>query len=473
MASTHTMTLPQDGSSADSQYLSASLSSLSRSRSAHSHLVRTYKQATQLYLTKRFVDALETLEPLITPSSSADDGPTSFDSQETLRPGTTTTSTRAPVAQSSRSTRIKVWVFYLSLLHAIIELGPEEGKLVFGSTRWRELAGKVRDGTIWEEVVRAGYGGQEGEVDADVVANLATLLLGHMATQTLNQQRVESWLAASSGGGGGDADSLASFPVDGGTMTPNSQAASSPKALATRLKILELYTLHVLPANGEWGYAREFIEMNDMMDEDRREAFLQALQSLKEEQDGTALRERELAARRDREMEEQRRRDAARQEEQARQDEDQRRKAEEAAQRRKAPTQAAHFKPDVPPSIPRPSSNKASTPNGHHVKPASRPASRPTRKPQIPSPSSSANPSSTNLYHRASAVLRNMHQILLQASRSMACNPLTLLRTLMFALAFLMIVARRDLRMKIRRAMEEGWVKVKRTVGMGVKVSYI
>lgn len=470
------MMLQSNGGNADSQYLAASLSSLSRSRSAHSHLVRTYKQATQLYLTKRFVDALDTLEPLITPSPSVDETPTSFDSQETLRPGSTTVPPRAPVAQSSRSTRIKVWVFYLSLLHAIIELGPEEGKLAFGSTRWRELESKVRDGTVWEEVVRAGYDGQEGDVDAEVVSNLATLLLGHMATQTVNQQRIESWLAASTGGGG-DTDSIASFPADAGTMTPNSQAASSPKALATRLKILELYTLHVLPANGEWAYAREFIEMNDVLDEDRREVFLHALQVLKEELDGTALRERELAARREREMEEQEAARARARAEQVRQEEEERRrKAEEAAQRRKpppTPPPSAHSKPDSTSSTPKSSSNNPSTHNGHHLKPASRSTSKPTRRPQPTTPAGSSRSSSTDLLQRASAVLRNMHQLLIQASRSMVGNPLSLLRTLMFALAFLMIVARRDLRTKIRRAVEEGWVKVKRTVGMGVKVSYI
>ena len=46
-------------------------------------------------------------------------------------------------------------------------------------------------------------------------------------------------------------------------------------------------------------------------------------------------------------------------------------------------------------------------------------------------------------------------------------------RLIMFVVAFLVLVARRDLRLRVKRAVEEGWVKVKRTVGMGVKVSYI
>jgi hypothetical protein len=43
----------------------------------------------------------------------------------------------------------------------------------------------------------------------------------------------------------------------------------------------------------------------------------------------------------------------------------------------------------------------------------------------------------------------------------------------MFMIAFLLIVARRDLRLKLQRALGSGWVKVKQTVGMGTKVSYI
>jgi hypothetical protein len=54
----------------------------------------------------------------------------------------------------------------------VIDLGAEEGKHAFGSTRWKALVAKCRDGSVWEDVVRDGYGGIEGNVDADVVINL-------------------------------------------------------------------------------------------------------------------------------------------------------------------------------------------------------------------------------------------------------------------------------------------------------------
>jgi hypothetical protein len=76
------------------------------------------------------------------------------------------------VALASKTTRVKVWSLYLTILNAIVELEPEDGKEAFGSQEWRALCNKVRDSEVWEEVVRNGYHGVEGDVDADVVINL-------------------------------------------------------------------------------------------------------------------------------------------------------------------------------------------------------------------------------------------------------------------------------------------------------------
>lgn len=448
MASTETMTY-QDNLNA--QYLSSSLSSLSNARSTNALIVRTYKQATQLYLTKRFKEALETLEPIITPQQSREDG--SQTNGDANGHADAVPRGPAPVAQSSRSTRTKVWVFYLSLLNSIVELGQAEGRLIFGSTKWKELAATVRDGAVWEEVVQRGYGGSEGELDADVVVNLATLLLGHMQDQRLNQQRLETYLAASDGGSGSSSHGHLSFVQDG-MSTPMSNSSSSPRTLATRLKILELYTLHVLPANGEWEYSHSFIEMNDVLDEERKEAFLSALQTLKEEKDGTAHRERELAEQREREMEQQRkeeeearRAEEARNAEEARKEEERRKAAE--AERQKA---SASKTPTGATSTPKPTAKPS---------PSQAASSRPSKsQKKAPSPP-------PTFYRRASSMLTNLHHMVLQAGQSM--NSMAILRFLMFVLAFLLIIARRDLRLKIKRGMEDGWVKIKQTVGMGVK----
>ena len=155
------MVEPEDKQSFRPRQLPFSMQSTSSLRRANSHISKTYKQASTLFLTRRLLESYSTLKSLITAPSrseevSSDDG--------ALEP--------APIANTSRSTRIKVWSLYLTLLNSIIELGPEVGKIEFGVDLWRDILGKARDGTIWEEVVQVGYGGVEGDVDAEVVSNL-------------------------------------------------------------------------------------------------------------------------------------------------------------------------------------------------------------------------------------------------------------------------------------------------------------
>lgn len=143
--------------------LSASVTSLaSQQRPQAAQIAKTYRQAAQLFLTRRLPEALSTIEPIITPEHPDDDGLHAQGKQNIL----------APIAYASRGTRIKVWSFYLTFLNSVVELGPEEGKHAFGSTRWKASVAKCRDGSVWEEVVQAGYAGAEGSVDPDVVINL-------------------------------------------------------------------------------------------------------------------------------------------------------------------------------------------------------------------------------------------------------------------------------------------------------------
>ena len=158
-----TMTIPFSDPLSSSRMLTSSTGSLSSSRHQSSQITKTYRQAAQLFLTRRLPEALSTIEQVITIPSLAEqsNGQENGDHHPL-----------APVATASRNTRIKVWSFYLTLLNAVIELGLEEGKHAFGSTRWRALAARAREGTVWEDVVRDGYNGREGDVDAEVVSNL-------------------------------------------------------------------------------------------------------------------------------------------------------------------------------------------------------------------------------------------------------------------------------------------------------------
>ncbi|KAG9685840.1 hypothetical protein KCU76_g11426, partial [Aureobasidium melanogenum] len=301
--------------SLSSQYLASSISSLSSARAQSSQIARTYRQAAQLFLTRRLYEALSTIDPIISPEA-----PESPFQQDEL-----TDRHAAPVAFASKTSRVKVWSFYLTLLNAIIELGPEEGKLVFGSTKWRELASYARQGTIWDLVVKQGYQGNEGAVDAEVVVNLATLLLAHMPSQKLNQQRLETYLSALSNP---SFDITAHLEASQQSMRNSSHhnGTSTPRDLNTRLKLLELYTLHVLPQNDEWDYARDFISMSEVLDDERRDAFLQALHTLKEEKELDGIREKELQRRQDEEMQQRRLEEERRRKEEARAEQEKRRR---------------------------------------------------------------------------------------------------------------------------------------------------
>lgn len=168
MGSTMTDTAPvetAEGLLSSSRLLASSVSSLSSSRRSNSLIPRAYKQASTLFLTRRLQEALSTLEPVLTVPTSSDQALNEDEPPQ-----------QAPIASASRSSRIKVWSLYLTLLNAIIELGPEDGKSAFGNRDWKNLAAKARDGSIWEEVVQIGYGGIEGNVDAEVVINLSAFL---------------------------------------------------------------------------------------------------------------------------------------------------------------------------------------------------------------------------------------------------------------------------------------------------------
>lgn len=143
---------------ADSSHMSAS--QLSSSSLPPSKLCsKTYKKASQLYLTRRLQESLTALEPVITVAAS-DEHYTNGDEST------------PPIATVSATWRIKVWNLYITLLSAIVELGPEEGKRSFGQKEWKAISSSVREGGIWETVVQTGYQGLEGSVDAEVVYNL-------------------------------------------------------------------------------------------------------------------------------------------------------------------------------------------------------------------------------------------------------------------------------------------------------------
>lgn len=459
--STSTATLTESSS----QLLASSTSSLSSQHGTDPRLIaRIYKQAADLFVTRRVEEALELLTPLLeTPPAPESDHDGETHEQPAREPAA------APIATASRGARVKVWTLYISILNSIVEMGPDQGRSVFGNARWKELVAKVKEGKLWQDVVEIGYGGIEGEVDADVVVNLATLLLAHAPSQRLTQQRLETYLSASS---------TPSLDVEGhmrrgkSRNQSGSNGTSTPRDLNQRLKILEIYTLHVLPRNQEWEYAREFISMSEVLDEERREAFLQALQQVQDERAFDSKREEQLQRERDQQLEAARQRDEeARKAQQAKGEEEEKRRKDSE----KVPTTEGDYGVDRSTigSQPRPSSSRSANPAAATSKSSnSRSKSSGSRKPSSSSSSAPARRPAT-LVGRMSAMLGAIQQAILAMGHNFRTHPMLLLRLLAFFVALLMALSRADVRDRLIRLRDASWNKIKQTVGMGVKVSYI
>ncbi|EPE28801.1 hypothetical protein GLAREA_09922 [Glarea lozoyensis ATCC 20868] len=426
-----------------SQLISSSISSLSASsassRHSSSQISKIYRQSSTLFLTRRLPESLSTILPVITPPESeetnAEKGP-------------------APVSKASRTTRIKVWSLYLTILNAIVELDPDEGKQAFGSSDWRALVTKVRDGEVWEEVVQNGYGGVEGDVDSDVVINLATLLLAHARSQKINQTRLETYLAASTTPNLDISTQLQNHTRSISPHKRNAHASGTdtPRDLNARVKILELYTLHVLLRNNEWDYAREFISISSVLDEERREAFLQALQSLQDEQHEAVRREKEEK----RYQEEQLKKDIEDARRRRAENEARERKREEEARVKREGSEVDYGVED------RPSTSRSNGKSSSVRKPTN--TSSPTNR-KLPPPT---------LVTRVSNILSNIRTLLLEnMAGGFKTRPMFLLQMLAFIIGILVVSSRKEVRERVKRAIAIAWGKVGGTVRMGGKVSYI
>lgn len=239
--------------------------------------------------------------------------------------------------------------------------------------------------------------------------------------------------------------------------------ADTPRDLNARVKILELYTLHVLLRNNEWDYAREFISVSSVLDEERRDAFLQALQSLQDEKHESERREREEQQRQDdklqKDLEEARK---LRAENEAR---ERRRIDEERAKREGS---------EVDYGVERTPASPANG-KGKHTRAGSSASSRkpkpsPTSKPKDKDKAVVARP---GIGTRATLVLSNLRNVLAQMGTTFRTNPVVLMRLLAFIISIIVMFGKRNVRERIQRILGSGWNKVKATAGMGVKVSYI
>ncbi|EXJ86271.1 hypothetical protein A1O1_06641 [Capronia coronata CBS 617.96] len=464
-------------SPSSTQLLSSSHSSLNGKNSS-SEIPRIYKHASQLFLTRRLVEAYEALKPVVTPSGET---------------GSNDSAARAPVATATTSQRIKIWSLYVTLLNSIIDLGWEEGKEQYGG-EYNDIVHRVQSGDIWEQVVRDGYQGREGSVDAEVVYNLSNLLLGQAPNQKINQARLESYLSSSS-----HPELDLSTHLHNGSANdrrPGLDGTNTPKDLTSRIKVIELFTLHVLPRNGEWDYARSFLTNSDILDDERKEAFLQTLQELQDVSEKEKLGQAEIDVFEDTEegmptftasgtgqgdeAESQTQSKPAFRHQRTSSEVDYGIEKEHPNGAHLAPqkpnTTVSDAKPPSNPLTNLPPQPMSSTAASHtsplpsskarnQLSPPAQTPRRPTRKPKAANQNTLL-AQARQLFLALSNLGRNM-------AGAISKNPTKLLRFLLFVLAFLMAFSQRQLREKTKRMVDTSWQKIRGTVGMGVKVSYI
>lgn len=276
----------------------------------------------------------------------------------------------------------------------------------------------------------------------------ATLLLAHAPSQKTTQQRLETYLSAST-----------PPPLD------------APRELDSRLRVLEIYTLHILPRNEEWDYAREFISLNQEMDEERKDAFLRALVLLQEEPKREKERERQAERQREERLAEEKREAEKRRAAERRAKEEQESKRRQEAAKTKDPGKSNGDKqPERSQRITVDSKaiedSKQTDAQGIVKQPIRQPShsSIPAKKPSNPHPT---------LYQRASLTLQAIQRNLFGMGKGFPKQPMALFRMVLFLIALITALARRDVRDRLGKARDTVWNNVRRTIGMGVKVSYI
>jgi hypothetical protein len=197
--------------------------------------------------------------------------------------------------------------------------------------------------------------------------------------------------------------------------------------------------------------------MSELLDDERKEVFLQALHELKEENQQAAVRERELQ----KQQEEQVR--AQQQEEQDYYRQEQARKAEEESKKKEeSKKQTKSTAPDTPTRSSKISHQKST--GGSTIRPRPGAKKELNRKPPA---------NSQSLLARLSLILGNFQTLFSSTAESLKANPSILFRTVLFLLAFALAFGRREIRARITRTIEGGWAKVRGTIGMGMKVSSV
>ncbi|KAL9112621.1 MAG: hypothetical protein Q9227_003192 [Pyrenula ochraceoflavens] len=435
----------------NSQHLSSSASSFSPARKASPEISKIYKHASELFLTRRLGEALSILRPIVNPSTPQTEA---YNEEPSPR-------SQAPIATATTSQRIKIWNIYITVLSSISDLSHDEGATEVGYKEYKAIVSQVQDGRVWEQVIRDGYGGKEGSVDAEIVYNLTNLSLQHSPNQQLTQTRLENYLSSSTSPSLDISQASLSSPPRRRSLT---NGTSTPRDLSSRLKILELFTLHVLPRNEEWEYARSFISGSDVLDDERRELFLQTLLELQEVHDNgekaeelERLRKEELQKQRDLETKHAAERAASK----PSQSKDHKRSSSEVDYGIETAKKSNDRQNKIP------SSSRNSMPL-NRTSEQSPPITRKTHPP--PKPKSRQPPSTVA---QVINLLRTFQALLSSSLSSVLRNPASIVKMFVGLVTILFVLGKKEVRDRLRRTLQTGWGKLVQTGKMGGKVTYI
>lgn len=195
--------------------------------------------------------------------------------------------------------------------------------------------------------------------------------------------------------------------------------------------------------------------MSDILDEEGRKSFVEALQSLEAEKSRDLEKVRSLEAENIKELETLQRVEAEK-------------LSDLAALKSLEIEKAKDKKHEAPPETT--SNNKSvSNPPRRTAK-----AAKDLHPNGISRPIGSSNkPKKLGIYNNLTSVISNLQNILLNLARSFSKSPMVLLRIVFFLAALVLALSRQDVRERVARILGSSWNKLRGTVGMGVKVSYI
>jgi hypothetical protein len=105
---------------------------------------KLYRLASQHFLTKRFPEASQAIQPLL--------------------------------RTADRKWLKKAWGLYLVILDNGLKMSPEEGKRVWGRQAWKRESDRVKRSTLWDEL-QDGVQGNIGFIDAELIVAMYVIVL--------------------------------------------------------------------------------------------------------------------------------------------------------------------------------------------------------------------------------------------------------------------------------------------------------